>query len=112
MAWPLALKPVGAKPPWNQPQVMFLALSRLPTFVPTIETLVVVWSWGFVSTHSSPAGRGSPITGPVSELLAILPDGLAAAPFGLVGNRVAGAVVPPGRLGGPAGGGPHMVAWG
>src|ERR1700733_15974016 len=112
MAWPLALKPVGAKPPWNQPQVMFLALSRLPTFVPTIETMVVVWSWGLVNTHSSPAGRGSPITGPVSELLAILPDGLAAAPFGLVGNRVAGGGVSGVRVGGAAGGGPQMGAEG
>src|SRR5271156_1420052 len=109
MAWPLALKPVGAKPPWNQPQVMFFALSKSPTFGPRIETMVVVCNPGFVSTHSSPAGRGSPITGPVVEPLAILPAALAVAPLGLVGNRVAVAVVPAIMLSAPTEEGPNIV---
>ena len=33
---PLAVVDVGLKPPWNQPQVMLLALSRSPTFLPVI----------------------------------------------------------------------------
>ena len=36
-AKPAAFVPVGANPPWNQPQVMFPALSRLPMFGP-VET--------------------------------------------------------------------------
>src|SRR5271166_4122433 len=109
MAWPLALKPVGAKPPWNQPQLRFFALSRSPTFGPTIETMVVPWRPGFVNTHSSPAGRGSPITGPVLEPLAILPAALAVAPLGFVGNSVAVAVVPAIRLSAPTDEGPNIV---
>ena len=42
---PCAVRDVGAKPPWNQPQVIPLALSRSPTFLPaaTPSGLVVAW---------------------------------------------------------------------
>ena len=49
------------------------------------------------------------MTGPVLEPLAMLPDALAAAPLGLVGNRVAVAVVPAIRLSAPTEEGPNMV---
>src|ERR1700759_1236639 len=44
-AKPAAFVPVGAKPPWNQPQLTFLALSRSPMFLPvaTASGLVAVW---------------------------------------------------------------------
>ena len=35
-AKPAAFFPVGVNPPWNQPQVTFLALSRFPMFVPVV----------------------------------------------------------------------------
>ena len=34
---------VGAKPPWNQPQLMPLALSRSPTFAPAHLTVGLLW---------------------------------------------------------------------
>ena len=54
---------VGAKPPWNQPQLMPLALSRSPTFLPvaTASGLVEVW---LASEQPSKAGSGSPYTVP------------------------------------------------
>src|SRR5208282_118912 len=97
------------KPPSNHPQVMFFAFSRSPTFVPTIETMLVVCNPGFVSTHSSPAGRGSPMTAPVVAPFAMLPDALAAAPLGLVGKSVAVAVVPAIKLRAPTEDGPNIV---
>src|ERR1700675_324448 len=77
MARPFASTPVGSKPPWNQPQVMFFAFNKSPTFFPAIVTIVVVCNRGLVSTQSSFAGRGSPIIAPVVEPLAILPEALA-----------------------------------
>ena len=58
-AKPAALVPVGANPPWNQPQVTPLALSRSPMFLPvaTPSGLVVVW---LASEQSSYAGSRSP----------------------------------------------------
>ena len=42
---PPLLADVGAKPPWNQPQVTWLALSRSPMFWPVscASAPVVVW---------------------------------------------------------------------
>ena len=42
---PPLLVEVGAKPPWNQPQLTFCWLSRSPTFLPvsTPSAPVVVW---------------------------------------------------------------------
>src|ERR1051325_6496817 len=57
------LTAVGRKPPWNQPQVIPLALSRSPTFWPLITTL-----FGLTGEQSSSAGRGSPITEPLAVL--------------------------------------------
>src|SRR5882762_1720967 len=73
---------VGAKPPWNQPHEMPLALRRSPTFVPAIVIMFVVCNFGLVRTQSSRPGRGSPMTEPVVFPPAILPLGLEGAPFG------------------------------
>ncbi len=56
---PAALVAVGAKPPWNQPQLTPLALSRSPMFLPvaTASGLVEVW---LESEQPSKAGSGSP----------------------------------------------------
>ncbi len=49
---PPLLVEVGAKPPWNQPHVTWLAFSRSPMFSPLItpSAPVVVW---LVSEHVS-----------------------------------------------------------
>ena len=44
-AKPAELVPVGAKPPWNQPQVTFLALSRSPMFLPVATPSGLVEAW-------------------------------------------------------------------
>src|SRR6266566_5319624 len=65
---PALLVPLGANPPWNQPQVTPLALSRSPTFLPVAMAtgLVVVW---LASEQASKAGSGSPKTVPRPALL-------------------------------------------
>ena len=54
---------VGAKPPWNQPQVTWCAFSRSPMFLPvmTPSALVAVW---LVSEQSSKYGSMSPYMAP------------------------------------------------
>src|SRR5690349_526964 len=52
---------VGRKPPWNQPQLTPLALSRSPMFWPLIVMLL-----GLGDEQSSSAGFGSPITVPLA----------------------------------------------
>src|SRR6185312_17426787 len=60
---PPLLVEVGAKPPWNQPQVTCCAFSRSPTFWPLItpSAPVVVW---FVSEQVSKYGSTSPFIEP------------------------------------------------
>src|SRR4051812_38360160 len=52
IALPAEVTAVGRKPPWNQPQVTPLSLSRSPTFLPDIVALP--------EPQSSSAGSGSP----------------------------------------------------
>jgi hypothetical protein len=51
-AKPAALVDVGVNPPWNQPQVMFLALSRSPMFLPVVMPTGLVEVW-LLLEHSS-----------------------------------------------------------
>src|SRR5713101_5394661 len=95
--------------PWNQPQVMPLAFSRSPTFLPDTVIWLTFWNLGFDATQSSSNGRGSPIIAPVVIALAMLPDALAGLPFGRVGNKVAGNVFPATRLSAPGVEGPNVV---
>ena len=46
---------VGVNPPWNQPQVTPLALSRSPTFLPVSSPSALVLVW-LLSEQSSNAG--------------------------------------------------------
>ena len=57
---------VGLKPPWNQPQVTPLLLSRLPTFLPLKETVGKYFP--VLEEHPSYFGSRSPIfrKGPIS----------------------------------------------
>src|SRR5260370_33923759 len=88
---------------------MRLAFNRSATFLPDIVIWLTPWNLGFEATQSSSNGRGSPITAPVVEALAMLPDALAGLPFGLVGNKVPGKVFPPVNLSVPGADGPHIV---
>src|SRR5262245_6610943 len=54
---------VGLKPPWNQPQVTPLRLSRSPMFVPSIAPRLLVDVW-LLSEQSSHAGSKSPMSVP------------------------------------------------
>src|SRR5260370_17024443 len=92
---------VGAKPAWNQPQVMLLGFSKSPTFLPDTVIWLTFWNFGFDATQSSSNGRGSPIPAPVVAALAMLPDALAGLPFGHVRNRVPGKVFPATKLRAP-----------
>ena len=56
---PPALVPVGAKPPWNQPQVTCLAFSRSPMFLPVMTPTGLLEVW-LESEQSSKAGSMSP----------------------------------------------------
>src|SRR5216684_2327950 len=80
---PSALKvagTVGAKPPWNQPQLMRLALRRSPTLGPAI--LICTRDLGLEQSSSS--GCGSPITVPCGSPPAtkVLPEMLALVGVG------------------------------
>src|ERR1700716_3394604 len=83
--------PVGLKPPWNQPQVMFLAFSRSPTFLLLGDIATVG-----LPEQSSNAGSGSPITVPFDVL------------SGMAGG-VAPWVCPLTRLSAPGVEGPNVV---
>src|SRR2546427_6757887 len=95
-----------AKTPLNQPQLMPLAFSSSPTFLPDTVIWLTFWNLGFDATQSSSNGRGSPITAPVVAALATLPSALAGLPFGLVGNKVPGKVFPETKLSAPGVDGP------
>src|SRR5215471_7566509 len=58
----------GRKPPWNHPQVITLALSRSPTFVPDIAAFGAV---AIVQSSKSAIGRGSPMMLPFATLSGI-----------------------------------------
>src|SRR5579859_265564 len=61
--------PVGVNPPWNQPQLTPLELSRSPTFLPVATASgkdVAVRA--LPSEQSSKAGSGSPYTVPKPAL--------------------------------------------
>src|SRR5579862_1524196 len=58
----------GLKPPWNHPQVMCLAFSRSPTFIPDMEALAAL---AIVQSSKAAIGRGSPITVPLATLFAM-----------------------------------------
>jgi hypothetical protein len=94
MARPCASVPVGAKPPWNHPQVTLLAFSKSPTLVPVAVIMFVPCSLGLVTTQSSYPGRGSPITEPRVAPLAMLPDALAGLLLGRRATSVAPKVLP------------------
>src|ERR1700674_571361 len=100
---------MGAKPPWNQPHEMPLALSRSPTFVPEIVIMLVPCNFGLVRTQSSSPGRGSPMTEPVVFAPAMLPLALAGTPFGRFAPRVAPKVFPEMRFTAPGVEGPNVV---
>src|SRR5690349_4565606 len=55
---------VGANPPWNQPQVRPLSLSRSPTFLPLIRTVLAVAVPPRSAPQSSRNGSGSEMTDP------------------------------------------------
>src|SRR3979411_2850649 len=58
-AKPAALVLVGLKPPWNQPHVMLLALSRSPTLRPCSAARLLVLVW-LLAEQLSRAGGGAP----------------------------------------------------
>src|SRR5579885_500817 len=81
---------VGAKPPSNQPQVIFLAFSRSPMFGPLIAAVAP-------TEQSSNVGSRSPMTVPFSTLL-------------LVPVTTAPCVWPEIRLSAPGVDGPNSVS--
>src|SRR5437016_14431151 len=107
---PVAVREVGLKPPWNQPQVTFPALSRSPTFWPPIETLFLVGL-----AQASNRGSGSLIT--VSEpCFCAGPDGAgqpvhAALPAGKSPPQVAPKVLPATTSKAPGVDGPKPVPY-
>src|SRR5450830_1839072 len=83
----------SAKPPWNQPQLTFFALSRSPTltFLESVEVDVSRES------HTSPVGCGSPMTDP----FVVTADDVCAKP----------CVWPDTRLSAPGVDGPNVVLY-
>src|SRR5215217_792603 len=65
---------VGLKPPWNQPQVTPLLLSRLPTFLPLKETGGAYFPE--LEEHPSYFGSRSPIRVLIETLSGILLSGV------------------------------------
>src|SRR5579863_707113 len=92
---------VGAKPPWNQPQVMPLAFTRSPTFRPSSSKVPLVTVPPLSTPQSSSAGSLSPVT-VTAVKLATLPPLNAKA-------RCALPVCPETRLRTPGVDGPKVV---
>src|SRR5690349_19772341 len=90
-----SLEPVGRKPPWNQPQVTLLALSRSPTLRPLTVTIP---AFGF--EQSSSCGSGSAITVPAAVMT-------SSSSFSSAGS--APCVFPATRLSAPGVDGPKLV---
>src|SRR5271154_1929550 len=109
MASPFAVVPVGAKPPWNHPQVIFLVFKRSPTFLPLSVTCAELARPGVVFEQSSKPGRSSPMSAPELRPPAMPPAPLAAFPFGFRGTRAAPLVFPEIRLTAPTADGPKFV---
>src|ERR1700683_4470082 len=65
------LTELGRNPPWKQPQLMFLALSKSPTFFPVMVTNVLLV---MVQSSSARDGRASPISDPPATTPVGLPE--------------------------------------
>src|ERR1700760_2438653 len=78
---------VGAKPPWNQPQVMFFWLSRSPTLLPPICTVLAVAVPPLSAPQSSWNGSGSlmtvPLVSPAPKTTLPSLTGVGPAPAGV-----------------------------
>src|SRR5258705_531152 len=109
-AKPAALVEVGLNPPWNQPQLTFLALSRSPMFLRGggAGGLVGVW---LAPEQSSWGGWGSPYTVPRPALFSgLTPPGSSPLAPVLGSTGKAPPVWPEIRLSAPGVDGPNVVS--